>query len=83
MQALPGTQEPPLLTLPQHLETGLEERVVQEQQEVPPEPTGGQLRLYTLLRSGPEQRTVVAHKWGLLETGAELWDSGLQNEKRI
>lgn len=80
MQTPPGAQEPSLLTLPQHLEMGLEECVVQEQQEVPPEPMGNQSQLHSLLGSGPEQRRSGHPHQG---SEAELWNSSLQTEKRI
>lgn len=52
----PGTQEPSLVALPKHPETGLGQRVVQREQEALSEPTGDQMQLRPLQRSGPEQR---------------------------
>lgn len=52
----PSTQEPSLVALPKHPETGLGQRVVQREQEALSEPTGDQMQLRPLQRSGPEQR---------------------------
>lgn len=52
----PSTQEPSLVALPKHPETGLGQCVVQKEQEALSEPTGDQMQLRPLQRSGPEQR---------------------------